>query len=148
MQLNAGKNTIVFGNPNANGFAPGLDSITVGPIVATPTLSGAITGKIGPENLRLWQLTLTNGGTSVAPQVLLNNFTIVPNAGNHGCKAQVLLQTPVFLGAIAPASKRSVEVPISFTPSCTNGDTFSVHAVFSAGNGADVGTLAVSNQTK
>jgi hypothetical protein len=148
VQLNAGKNTIVFGNPNANGFAPGLDSITVGPIVATPTLSGAITGKIGPENLRLWQLTLTNGGTSAAPQALLNGFTIAPNAGNHGCKAQVLLQTPVFLGAIAPASKRSVEVPISFTTSCDNGDTFAVHAVFSAGNGADVGTLAVSNQTK
>jgi hypothetical protein len=36
VQLNAGKNTIVFGNPNANGFAPGLDSITVGPIAATP----------------------------------------------------------------------------------------------------------------
>jgi hypothetical protein len=50
VQLNAGKNTIVFGNPNTNGFAPGLDSITVGPIVATPNLRGAITSKAGPEN--------------------------------------------------------------------------------------------------
>jgi hypothetical protein len=148
VQLNAGKNTIVFGNPNANGFAPGLDSITVGPIVGTPNLSGAITGKIGPENLRLWQLTLTNKGTSAASQALLNSFTIVPNAGNHGCKAQIVVPTPVFLGSIAPGSNRSVEVPISFTPSCDKEDTFSVHAVFSAGNGADVGTLAVSNQTK
>ncbi|QHN03597.1 alpha-galactosidase [Granulicella sp. WH15] len=148
VQLNAGKNTIVFGNPNANGFAPGLDSITVGPIVATSNLSGTITGKIGPENLRLWRLTFTNGGKSVAPQALLNSFTIVPNAGNHGCRAQVLLPMPLFLGSIAPSSSRFVEVPISFTPSCDKEDTFAVHAVFSAGNGADVGTLAISNQTK
>ena len=36
VQLNAGINTISFGNPNAGGFAPGLDSITVAPIVGTP----------------------------------------------------------------------------------------------------------------
>ena len=30
IQLNAGTNTIVFTNPNPNGYAPGLDSITVG----------------------------------------------------------------------------------------------------------------------
>jgi alpha-galactosidase len=148
VQLNAGVNTISFGNPNAGGFAPGLDSITVGPIVATPNLSGAITHKIGPENLRLWQLTLANGGASAATQTLLNNFTIVPSAGNHGCKARILLPTPVFLGTIASASSRSIEVPVSFTPSCTNGDTFAVHAVFSSGNGTDVGTLATTNQPR
>jgi hypothetical protein len=32
--LKAGVNTISFGNPNAGGYAPGLDSITVAPIVA------------------------------------------------------------------------------------------------------------------
>ena len=148
VQLNAGVNTISFGNPNAGGFAPGLDSITVGPIVNTPNLSGAITHKTGPANLRLWQLTLANGGTSAATQTLLNSFTIVPNAGNHGCKTKILLPTPIFLGNIAPASSRSIEVPVSFTPSCTNGDTFAVHAVFSSGNGTDVGTLATTNQTK
>lgn len=33
--LQAGVNTISFGNPNAGGYAPGLDSIAVGPVVST-----------------------------------------------------------------------------------------------------------------
>jgi hypothetical protein len=55
---------------------------------------------------------------------------------------------PAFLGTIAPGSTQSVVVPISFTPSCAKQDTFSVLAVFSSGNGAAVGTLALSNQTQ
>ena len=148
MQLHAGVNTISFGNPNAGGFAPGLDSITVAPIVGTPDLSGAVTRKAGPAGLRLWQVTLANGGNSAATQTLLNSFTIVPNTGNHGCRASVLLPMPLPVGPIAPSSTGSVEVPISFTPGCGKNDTFSVQAVFSAGNGSDVGTLAVSNETE
>src|ERR1700758_2505137 len=54
--LKAGVNTISFGNPNAGGYAPGLDSITVAPIVGTPDLSAVVTRKTGPANLRLWQV--------------------------------------------------------------------------------------------
>jgi len=148
VQLHAGVNTISFGNPNSNGFAPGLDSITVAPIVGTPDLSATVTRKAGPANLRLWQVTLANAGNSAATQTLLNSFTIVPNMGNHGCKVSVLLPMPLPVGPIAPSSTRSVEVPISFTPECGKNDTFSVQAVFSAGNGSDVGTLALSNETE
>jgi alpha-galactosidase len=34
VQLQAGNNTISFGNPNAGGFAPGLDCIVIGPMLA------------------------------------------------------------------------------------------------------------------
>ena len=148
VQLQAGVNTISFGNPNEGGFAPGLDNITVAPIVGTPDLSAAVTRKAGPADLRLWQVTLANGGNSAATQTLLNTFTIVPNAGNHGCKASVLLPTPLPVGSIAPSSTRSVEVPILFAPGCGKNDTFSVQAVFSAGNGSDVSTLALTNETE
>ena len=32
--------------------------------------------------------------TRAATQTLLNSFTIVPNTGNHGCRASVLLPMP------------------------------------------------------
>jgi hypothetical protein len=116
--------------------------------VGTPNLSAAVTRKAGPADLRLWQVTLANGGNSAATQTLLKSFTIVPNTGNHGCRASVLLPMPLPVEPIAPSSTRSVEVPISFAPACGKSDTFSVQAVFSAGNGSDVGTLAVSNETE
>jgi len=55
---------------------------------------------------------------------------------------------PLPVGPIAPSSTRSIEVPISFAPGCGKNDTFSVQAVYSAGNGSDVGTLALSNETE
>jgi len=94
------------------------------------------------------QVTLANGGNSAATQTLLNSFTIVPNTGNHGCRASVLLPMPLPVAPIASSSTRSVEVPISFAPGCGKSDTFSVQAVFSAGNGSSVGTLAESNETE
>jgi hypothetical protein len=42
VQLHAGVNTISFGNPNAGGFAPGLDSITVAPIVGVHSFNTVI----------------------------------------------------------------------------------------------------------
>jgi alpha-galactosidase len=104
----------------------------------------AVTRKAGPAGLRL----LANGGSSAATQTLPNSFTIVPNMGNHGCRASVLLPMQPPVGPIAPSSTRSVEVPVSFAPGCGKSDTFSVQGVFSAGSGSGVGTLAASNQTE
>src|SRR5260370_35348544 len=42
VQLNAGANKIVITNPNPTGYAPGLDSITVGPGIS-PTIKHAET---------------------------------------------------------------------------------------------------------
>ena len=39
VQLRAGSNTISFGNPNAGGYAPGLDCIVIGPTIATQDLN-------------------------------------------------------------------------------------------------------------
>jgi alpha-galactosidase len=148
VQLQAGSNTIAFGNPNAGGYAPGLDSIAVGPTVATADLSGAITRKTGSGLLRSWQFTLTNGGGATAIGARLNSFTLVPAGADESCKARILLTMPFPLGAIAPSQQRSVAVPVSFSPACTENDSFALHAVFSANHGADVGTLDNNNVTK
>src|SRR5882672_8562202 len=80
VHLNKGTNKIVVTNPNPNGFAPGLDRITVGPLVGSSNLTAAITQKSGPDQHRTWQLSVTNTGDAVAQRGRLNSFTLVPTA--------------------------------------------------------------------
>jgi hypothetical protein len=148
VQLQAGANTIVFTNPNANGYAPGLDSITVGPVVNNPNLSAAITRKSGSDDLRLWQLTLSNNGSGAATQATLDSFTVVSADSSSGCKAAAVFPAPLNLGTIPAAGSRSVTVPVVFSPACGTDNTFGVHAVFSANQGADVGTLVSNSETE
>jgi alpha-galactosidase len=82
------------------------------------------TREAGPAGLRLRQVTLANRGNSVATHTLLNSFTIVPNTGNNGCRASVLLQTPLPVGQIVSSSTRSVEVPVSFALGCRKSPEF------------------------
>lgn len=147
VQLQAGENTISFGNPNPGGYAPGLDSITIGPVVNAPELGGAITRKAGTD-IRLWQLTLRNGGILPAIDTVVNRFTLVPASGSRSCKASVLRRAPFSVGTILSSAQRSVEIPIMFSPGCEQDDTFALQAVFSADNGAVVGTLAETGATQ
>jgi alpha-galactosidase len=147
VQLNAGTNQIVFTNPNQSGYAPGLDSITIGPVVNTANLSAAITAKSGPDLLRLWKLTLSNNGVATAHHTLVNSFTVVSNDSSSSCKAAVVLPTPFPLGDIAASASRSIEVPIALSPACDISSTFLLNAVFSSDNGADVGTLVNGSET-
>ena len=139
--LNAGANRIVFTNPNPQGYAPGLDSITVGPIADNSNLSAAITRKTGPQALRRWRVTLTNTGNVTARRAMLNSFTLVPASPDPGCRAKPVAPMPLPLGDIANGASRSLDLQLLFSPSCRDDTTYNVLAVFSAGNGADVGTL-------
>lgn len=147
VQLNAGINRIVFTNPNQYGYAPGLDSITVGPVVNMSSLNGSITGKTGSDAVRLWKLTLSNNGAATAHHAIVNSFTVASNDSSSGCKAAAVLHTPLRLGDIAASASRTIEVPIAFSPNCDNRSTFLLDVVFSSDNGADVGTLVNSSET-
>jgi alpha-galactosidase len=146
VQLQAGANRIQFTNPT--GYTPDLDSFTIAPVVSTSELTGAITHKSGPNDLRIWQLTLSNNGTAVAQQATLNSFTLIPIGNNTACKARVLLPTPVPLGNITASGTRTIDVPIAFTSSCRDDSQFALHAVFSATNGATVGSIVSSSETR
>ena len=148
VQLNAGANTIVFTNPNAGGFAPGLDSITIGPAVDNANLSATITHKSGLEDLRLWQLTLSNTGSGAATRTTLDSFTVASTDGSAGCKAVAVFPVPLGLGTIPANGSRSITVPVVFSPFCNSHNSFGVHGVFSANQGADVGTLVSGSETK
>ncbi|WP_263383070.1 alpha-galactosidase D [Granulicella arctica] len=146
--LAAGDNTVTITNPNPQGYAPGLDSITVGPVVNASDLHGVVTHQAKLGGLSLWQLTLTNDGVGPASKAEVNTFTVVPTGGDAQCKASVLMLTPSVLGLIAPGGKRSLEIPILFSSGCRADTSFAVHAVFSANNGADVGMVASSGEKR
>ncbi|WP_263418541.1 alpha-galactosidase D [Terriglobus albidus] len=141
VQLHAGSNKIVIGNPNSGGYAPGLDSITVGPIVGSSNLTAAITNKTGPDLLRVWQLSLTNAGNATAQNAHLNSFMLFPLTAGTGCYAKPLLPTPLPVGSISTGSTRSINMPVVLSPLCHDDDTYHLQAIFSANNGADVGNL-------
>lgn len=141
--LATGVNTITFGNPatyapnldrivisgsslptNQDGYAPGLDSITVAPVVNMSSLSGAITGKTGSDTVRLWKFTLSNNGVATAHYTLVNSFTVASNDSSSGCKAVAVLHTPFRLGDITVSASRTIEVPIAVSPDCDNSSTF------------------------
>jgi hypothetical protein len=145
IQLNAGTNTVQFGNPT--GYSPGLDRIVIAPPVASPDLAGEIASKSGGEDHRVWKLTLTNTGTGTALRTRINSFALTQTAGDRACTPRVERFLPIDIDDIRPSSSASVEVPIDFSR-CFNDARFDVSIVFSANHGAEVGTITASNQTE
>ncbi|WP_353071185.1 alpha-galactosidase D [Tunturiibacter gelidoferens] len=138
VQLQAGSNTIQFGNDS--GYAPALDRIAIAPAVESPTLTGAIASKTGGENLRVWKIALTNSGSGRAQGSQLNTFSVTQAGGDGACHPKVIEQLPIELNGIAPGGHAVVDVPIDFSK-CGKSATFNVNLVFSSDNGADVGDL-------
>jgi len=136
VQLNAGANKIIIANPNPGGYAPGLDSITVAPVVGMSSLQAAITKKTGRDLLRVWQLSFINTGGAAAKNARINSFSLAPVSTDYGCKAAAVLPTPLPIGTIPAGATRKIEVPIVLSPFCRTDSTFRVNAVFSADNGA------------
>ncbi len=141
VQLNAGANKIIIANPNPGGYAPGLDSITVAPVVGMSSLQAAITKKTGRDLLRVWQLSFINTGGAAAKNARINSFSLAPVSANYGCKVAAVLPTPLPIGNIPAGATRKIELPIVFSPFCRTDSTFRVNAVFSANSGADVGSI-------
>jgi hypothetical protein len=138
--LKAGSNTIQFGNPT--GYAPALDRIAIAPVVGAASLSGAITARQGLPSLRLWQLTLTNFGSTKAFHTEVNQFSVTQNGGDGTCHPKALVKLPIDVGEIAPGAHREVEVPLDFSRCAANAQ-FTSSVVFSSNNGASVGDTVV-----
>jgi hypothetical protein len=137
VQLQAGSNTIQFGNDS--GYAPALDRIAIAPTVDSSTLTGAIASKTGGENLRVWKIALTTGnGRAAGSQI--NTFSVTEAGGDGTCHPKVIAQLPIELNGITPGGYAVVSLPIDFSK-CAKSATFNVNLIFSANNGADVGDL-------
>jgi hypothetical protein len=136
VQLQAGSNTIQFGNDS--GYAPALDRIAIAPTVESPTLTGVIAGKTGGENLRVWKIALSNSGSGRAEGTRINTFSVTQSGGDGACHPKVIDQLPIELKGIAPGGHADVDVSIDFS-GCAKTAEFNVNLIFSANNGADVG---------
>jgi alpha-galactosidase len=145
VQLQAGSNTIQFGNDT--GYAPALDRIAIAPVVESSTLTGTISGKTGSNGLRIWTVSLNNSGPGSALGTQINTFSVTQTSGAGSCHPKALLPLPIELKSIPPGGHAEVDVPIDFS-GCTESAGFSVNVVFSADNGAEVGNFAGSGETR
>jgi alpha-galactosidase len=145
VQLQAGSNTIQFGNNT--GYAPALDRIAIAPVVESSTLTGTILGKTGSNGLRIWTVSLNNSGPGRALGTQINTFSVTQTAGAGSCHPKALLPLPIELKSIPPGGHAEVDVPIDFSR-CTESAQFNVSLVFSADNGAEVGNFAGSGETR
>jgi alpha-galactosidase len=145
VQLQAGSNTIQFGNDT--GYAPALDRIAIAPVVDSATLLGSITGKAGSDALRFWKISLSNTGTGPAVGTEINTLSVTQTDGKGSCHPRVVGSLPIGLKDVAPGGRADVNVPIDFSK-CDGSARFSVVLVFSADNGADVGNFVGSAETR
>lgn len=145
VQLQAGANTIQFGNDS--GYAPALDRIAIAPVVVSSILTGKITNKTGGDDLRIWKVVLDNSGTGRATGVQINTFSVTQSAGEGSCHPRVLAQLPIAVKDVSTGAHVDVDVPVDFSR-CNASARFGVGVVFSANNGADVGTFVDSNEKR
>jgi alpha-galactosidase len=145
VQLQAGSNTIQFGNNT--GYAPALDRIAIAPVVESATLTGMIASKTGSEGLRIWKISLNNSGPGRALGAQINTISVTQTAGDGSCHPKTLTPSPIELKSIAPGGHAEVDVPIDFSR-CTASARFSVSLIFSADNGAEVGNFVGSGETR
>lgn len=141
VELKAGVNTIQFGNPT--GYSPALDRIAIAPPPGPTDFLGAITGKTGTNGMRTWTLALSNSSSLPDTNAQITGFALTQTAGSSSCVAQTTATLPLAVGTIAPGGNASVSLPIDFS-ACPADAQFDVELVFSANNGANVGTLMQS----
>lgn len=138
IQLNAGVNTIQFGNPT--GYAPALDRIAVAPAPGPTSLRGAITNHSVSGDTLNWTVTLTNADLLPAVDAQITGVFLVQTSGSWPCSAQTTDTLPLALGTILPFGHASVTIPVDVSQ-CPADSQFNVEMVFSANSGSNVGTI-------
>jgi alpha-galactosidase len=145
VNLQAGSNAIQFGNDT--GYAPALDRIAIAAPIESAALTGAIVRKSGAAGLRVWTISLNNAGPGRAIRPEINTFSLTQTSGAGACHPKVAGALPLRSGDIAPGGHVDIAVPIDFSR-CAPSAQFNVGLVFSSNNGADIGNLVVSSQSR
>jgi alpha-galactosidase len=142
VDLNAGVNTIQFGNPT--GYAPALDRIAIAPPPGPTALHGAVSETSGSTGTPAWTVTLSNGSLLPDTGTEITKTALTQTAGSWTCVAQTTAPLPLTVGTIAPLGKSSVALPLDFS-SCPSNAQFDLEVVFSANSGTSVGSLVQSH---
>jgi large repetitive protein len=109
-------------------------------------LGGAIEGKSGPQDARVWIFEVGAGGPGSALGAEITSITL---AQTNGAACTPVITSPASfplpVGNIAPGTTANVDVTINFT-GCASNAAFKVTAVESANNGVATGSIVRLNQ--
>lgn len=108
------------------------------------SLGGAIGGKAGPANARVWTFEIGNNGPGSALNAQITGITFVQTAG-AACTPVVTTPFPLNAGNIAPGAIANVNATIDFT-GCAATAAFTVTAPETANSGSATGTIVRLNQ--
>jgi hypothetical protein len=108
------------------------------------TLAGNITAKAGPQNARVWTLSLLDNGPGAADGTAINSFTLVQTSG-AACTPVISTAFPLAVGNLAPAQAGVVKVTLDFT-GCSASARFTARFTYSANGGAASGFVVRYNQ--
>jgi hypothetical protein len=103
---------------------------------------GNIGLKSGPQNARVWPITIGNNGPGVALGAEIKNLVLTQTSG-AACTPVVTL--PAVAGTIAPGASGVANVTINFT-GCPANAFFKVTETMSANSGAATGSVVKLNQ--
>jgi hypothetical protein len=148
---NSGFNFVNWTGPVANPNAAATTVTMSAPSTVTANFSGAattlnavITGKSGPSNARVWNVTIQNTGAGAAVNAQLSTLALTQTFG-AACTPGVLTALPSAAGTIAPATSAVVPVTINFS-ACVTGARFRVDLGYSANSGSTTGVKTITNQ--
>lgn len=114
------------------------DTVTANFAPAATSLGGSIGIASGPQNARVWPITISNNGPGVAVAAQITNIVLIPFAG-PACTPVVITPLPALAGGIiAPNGSAVVNVTIDFT-GCASNSSFVANVILSANSGAATG---------
>jgi hypothetical protein len=108
------------------------------------TLAGNLTAKSGPQNARVWTLSLLNNGPGGAFGTAINSFTLKQTFG-AACTPVIGTAFPLAESDLAPAQTGTANVTIDFT-GCAAAARFTAQFTYSANAGAVSGNVVRFNQ--
>jgi len=100
-----------------------------------PTLSAQITGESLNQNMRIWNISLSNSGSGAAIAAQINGLSIKQTSGTPCTPVKVSpVSFPVTVGDIVSQSSEGIQVAIDFT-GCSSAVEFSITINYSSNGG-------------
>jgi endo-1,4-beta-xylanase len=107
-------------------------------------LTGSLDSKSGPQEARVWTITLTNPGLGTAYGAQISKPVFTQTSG-AACTPVVAGSFPIVVGDIVSGGSANRGITIDFT-GCPALAMFKVSIPFSSSNGSNAGEIARTNQ--
>ncbi|HTU44289.1 MAG TPA: hypothetical protein VMF91_04470 [Bryobacteraceae bacterium] len=133
-------------SPSTTVTMNGPESVTANFTEGPTLLTGAISGKKGPDTARQWTFLIVNTGPGAANNAQLNSLTLTQTSGK-ACSAKITTPIPVSLGNLAPLGHTSTTVTLDFA-NCASTAEFRVNGTLTANQGHASGIILLTNQTQ